>query len=159
MPLAHATWNHDKVFIANAAVPQYSTLERTKQGFEAQFGANHLGHFLFTSLVFPAIRAGSSPSIPARVVVVSSLAVAFGGGIRWDDSNFENNPTEYSKYPGYIQSKVANVLFARQVTNRYKGENVIGFSLHPGAIWTTNMGSAVPKEELIAMGMLMYHYS
>lgn len=138
--------------IANAAVPQYSTIERTKQGLEAQFGTNHLGHFLFTLLIFPAIRAAATPSSPSRVVAVSSLAVTFGGEIRWDDSDYKKTPTDYSKYGAYIQSKLANALFAREITNRYQSENVVGFSLHPGSIRTTNIVSAVPKEELIAMG-------
>lgn len=130
----------------------YDTLERTKQGFEAQFGANHLGHFLLASLLLPALRRGASPSSPARVVAVSSVAITFGGGIRWDDSDFTKNPAEYSKYPGYIQSKLANVLFAKELTKRFQGEHIIAFSLHPGAIWDTNIGASVPKADLIQMG-------
>lgn len=141
------------VVINNAAVAQYSTLHRTEQGFEAQFGSNHLGHFLFISLIFSAIKAGASPAVPARVVNVSSLAVTFPGLIRWDDTSFELRPDEYSKYPAYTQSKIANVLFAREISNRYAKEGVLGFSLHPGAIYTTNMGAAVPLEELVAIGL------
>lgn len=80
--------------------------------------------------------------------------MTFGGGIRWDDTDYTKNPEEYSKYPAYIQSKLANVLYAKEFTRRFKGENMIAYSLHPGAIWTTNMGAAVPKEDLIAMGLM-----
>lgn len=144
--------------IANAAVPHYKTIERTKQGFEAQFGANHLGHFLFTSLIFPAIRTAATPSFPSRVVVVSSNIVVFDGAIRWDDTDYKKSPADYSKYRAYADSKLANVLFAREITRRYQSENVVGFSLHPGAIWTTNMGSAAPKEELIALGESAHYH-
>jgi NAD(P)-dependent dehydrogenase (short-subunit alcohol dehydrogenase family) len=110
----------------------YEKLTRTEQGFEAQFGANYLGHFLFTSLIFPALRSAATPEYPARVVNVSSIAVTFGAKIRWDDVSFELRPGEYGKYPGYLQSKLAIVLFSRELVKRYKSENIIGFSVHPG---------------------------
>ena len=68
------------------------------------------------------------------MVNVSSFAVTFGAQIRWDDVSFELRPEEYGKYPAYIQSKLANVLFARELAKRYKSENIIGFSVHPGGM-------------------------
>lgn len=112
----------------------FENLTRTKEGFEAQFGADHLGHFLFTSLIFPALRSAATPESPARVVNISSLAVTFGAKIRWDDVSFELRPEEYSKYAGYTQAKLANVLFSRELAKRYKSENIISFSLHPGGM-------------------------
>ena len=152
----------------------FEKLTRTEQGFEAQFGANYLGHFLFTSLIFGALRSAATPEIPARVVNVSSVAVTFGSEIRWDDVSFELRPEEYGKYPGYMQSKLAIVLFSRELAKRYKSENIISFSLHPGgmsrldsdvmetvsfltrsllaAIFDTTMGGTVSVEDGIAMG-------
>lgn len=131
-----------QVVINNAAVPQYSALQRTVEGFEAQFGANHLGHFLFTSLIFPAIlkAARASKDEPARVVIVSSAAANFPGAvIRWDDPNFELRPQEYGKYEAYAESKLGNVLFAKELAKKYKAENVIAFSLHPGGELTQSL--------------------
>ena len=157
----------------------FQTLTRTEQGFEAQFGADHLGHFLFTSLIFPALRSAASPEFPARVVNISSLAVTFGNDMRLDDVSFELRPEEYGKYPGYIQAKSANVLFTRELAKRYKSENIISFSLHPGgmcdgighgrlerkaklwlfpeAIFETNMGETMPVEDAITMGKPLTH--
>lgn len=171
-----------QVIINNAAVPMFEKLTRTEQGFEAQFGANHLGHFLFTSLIFRALRSAATPEFPARVVNVSSIVVTSGSEIRWDDVSFELRPEEYGKYSGYTQSKLANVLFSRELAKRYKSENIISFSLHPGgtcvisrldldvmetmsfltrpllaAIFDTNMGGTVSVEEGIALGKPPFH--
>lgn len=125
-----------QVVINNAAVPQYGTLQRTAEGFEAQLGANHLGHFLFTSLIFPAVlkaACANKDDDPARIVFVSSAAANFPGAvIRWDDPNFELRSEEYGKYEAYAQSKLASILFAKELAKKYKTENVIAFSLHPG---------------------------
>lgn len=124
-----------QIVINNAAVPQYSTLHCTAEGLEAQFGANHLGHFLLTSLIFPAIlkAAGANKDDPARIVNVSAAAANFPSTvIRWDDPNFELRPQEYGRFEAYTESKLGNVLFAKELAKKYKTKNIIAFSLHPG---------------------------
>lgn len=110
------------------------TLIRTKQGFESQFGANHLGHFLFTSLVHPAIlRATSSSSTdPARIVVVGSSAANLVDTIRWDDPDYTRRPEEYEKYKAYGYSKYANTAFTVGLAKRLGPKGVVALSLHPG---------------------------
>ena len=78
---------------------------KTVDGFESQFGVNHLGHCLLTTLLLPELKAGK----PARVVVVSSVAHR-RGDINYEDINWEKN---YNKWLAYGQSKTANILFAK----------------------------------------------
>jgi NAD(P)-dependent dehydrogenase (short-subunit alcohol dehydrogenase family) len=144
------------LLINNAATAQFETLTRTKEGFEAQFGGNHLGHFLFTNLILPRLREAATPEYPARVVIVSSFVYSFGktpGGFRWDDPGFSKRPEEYNKFEGYILSKTANLLHARAIANKFKKDNILAYSLSPGIV-ETNMNLAVPFEERVAFGFL-----
>ncbi|KAF2896590.1 hypothetical protein ILUMI_09592 [Ignelater luminosus] len=105
---------------------------KTKDGFETHFGTNHLGHFLFTLLLLPKIIK----STPARIVNVSSLA-HIGGYINFDDLNFEKR--SYSAILAYTQSKLANILFTKELASRLKDANIEAvtvYSLHPGVIAT-----------------------
>ncbi|XP_025192053.1 retinol dehydrogenase 12-like isoform X2 [Melanaphis sacchari] len=101
---------------------------KTEDGFELQFGINHLGHFLFTLLLLPRIRS----SAPARIVIVSSLAHVFGS-INFKDINHD---TGYSPAIAYSQSKLANVLFSKELSRKLEGTGVNVYSLHPGIIFT-----------------------
>eukprot|EP01116_Phalansterium_solitarium_P014587 TRINITY_DN32312_c0_g1_i1.p1 TRINITY_DN32312_c0_g1~~TRINITY_DN32312_c0_g1_i1.p1 ORF type:complete len:332 (-),score=46.53 TRINITY_DN32312_c0_g1_i1:52-981(-) len=132
------------VLINNAGVmaTPYGT---TVDGFETQFGTNHIGHFLLTSLLVPALVA----SAPSRVVVVASTAHVVQG-INWDDVNWT---TGYEKWKAYGQSKSANILFALELNRRLSPRGVTAYSVHPGVIFT-NLGVFVPKEEQIAAGYL-----
>jgi NAD(P)-dependent dehydrogenase (short-subunit alcohol dehydrogenase family) len=116
---------------------------KTIDGFETQFGVNHLAHFLLTTSLVPELKAGK----PSRVVVVSSLANR-RGGINWDDVNWEKN---YNKWLAYGQSKTANILFAKQFNKLYSSEGIQAYSLHPGGIMT-NLVRYLPVEEQQAMG-------
>ncbi len=100
----------------------------TKEGFEMQIGVNHMGHFLLTNLLLDTLKA----SAPSRIVVVSSAAHAWGK-IRKNDLNSQKS---YNKYKAYCQSKLANVLFARELTKRLEGSGVTVNSLHPGVVQT-----------------------
>ena len=104
-------------------------LARTAEGFEMQFGTNHLGHFLFTVSLLDALRAGA----PSRVVVLSSAGHRVSP-ILWEDPNFER--TEYFNWTAYGQSKTANALFALELDRRFAGEGIHAFSVHPGVIIT-----------------------
>ncbi|XP_021928783.1 retinol dehydrogenase 12-like [Zootermopsis nevadensis] len=101
---------------------------KTEDGFETQFGVNHLGHFLFTCLLLNRIIR----SAPARIVNVSSY------GHVWGTMNFDdlNSETSYSPSKAYAQSKLANVLFTKELARRLQGTGVTTYSLHPGAVKT-----------------------
>ncbi|KAK7602730.1 hypothetical protein V9T40_006704 [Parthenolecanium corni] len=101
---------------------------KTEDGFELQFGVNHLGHFLFTNLLLPRILN----STPARIVNVSSLAHKFGS-IHFDDLNMEKC---YTPIGAYAQSKLANVLFSNELAERLENRGVNVYSLHPGIVRT-----------------------
>ncbi len=104
----------------------------TKDGFETQFGTNHLGHFLLTELLLDTLKA----SAPSRIVCVSSVAHAsmqgVVGKIDFNDLHFEKR--EYKPLIAYAQSKLANVLHALNLAERLKGTGVTAFSVHPGWI-------------------------
>lgn len=104
-------------------VPQ----SRTADGFETHLGVNHLGHFLLTCLLLDRLRA--SPA-GARVVVVASEAHRYTT-IRRDDLMRTQG---YNCWTAYCQSKLANVLFARQLARVVQGTRVAVFSVHPGVV-------------------------
>ncbi|XP_053399651.1 retinol dehydrogenase 13-like [Mercenaria mercenaria] len=115
------------VLINNAGV-MWTPEWKTDDGFEMQFGTNHLGHFLFTNLLLDLLKK----STPSRIVNVSSRAHE-RGKINFDDLNSEKN---YSRSEAYNQSKLANVLFTRELSKRLQGTGVTVNSLHPGIIKT-----------------------
>ncbi|XP_061112033.1 retinol-DH_like_SDR_c domain-containing protein [Conger conger] len=101
----------------------------TEDGYETQLAVNHLGHFLLTNLLLEKLKS----SVPSRVVTVSSIAHR-GGKIHFDDLCFERTP--YDSLVSYRQSKLANVLFSRELARRTRGSGVTSYSLHPGVIRT-----------------------
>ena len=105
---------------------------RTKDGFETQFGVNHLGHFLLTELLLDTLKN----SAPSRIVCVSSVAHAGMAGrsatLELDDLNFDRR--KYDGGEAYNQSKLAIVIYARHLAKRLAGSNVSAFSTHPGWI-------------------------
>ncbi|XP_028297973.1 retinol dehydrogenase 13 [Gouania willdenowi] len=101
----------------------------TEDGFETQLAVNHLAHFLLTNLLLPKLKS----SAPSRVINVASIAHR-GGHIDFDDLFFSRRT--YSPLESYRQSKLANVLFSRELARRLKGSGVSSFSVHPGVIRT-----------------------
>ncbi|MCU1677984.1 MAG: putative protochlorophyllide reductase [Frankiales bacterium] len=131
------------VLINNAgvmAVPE----SRTADGFEMQFGTNHLGHFALTGLLLDRITD--------RVVTVSSGAHRIGK-IRLDDLNW--NAGTYKRWPAYGQSKLANLLFTFELQRRLaaSGSSVTAMAAHPGYA-STNLQShtASFQDKLMAIG-------
>jgi len=101
----------------------------TEDDFEMQFGTNHLVHFLFTLLLLPRIiRTGT-----ARIVNVSSKAYSWGS-IDFNDLNWKTK--DYSPAGAYGQSKLANILFTKELAKRLEGTNVRTYALHPGVVDT-----------------------
>jgi NAD(P)-dependent dehydrogenase (short-subunit alcohol dehydrogenase family) len=124
--------SHDAVdVLMNNAGVMACPLGRTADGFETQFGTNHLGHFLLTALLYPALQAGTGP----RVVTLTSAGHS-RADVDLDDPNFEH--TEYQPWVAYGQAKTANALFARELARRAgpSGLGLQSFSVHPGGIIT-----------------------
>ena len=102
---------------------------RTKDGFETQFGTNHLGHFLLTGLIAPALLKAS----PARIVALSSRGHQLSP-VDFDDINFEQRP--YNKWVSYGQSKTANALHVIELERRLGKRGINAYAIHPGVIQT-----------------------
>ncbi|KAH7358314.1 WW domain-containing oxidoreductase [Plectosphaerella cucumerina] len=117
---------------------------RTEDGFETQFGTNHLGHFLLFKLLKPTLLASSTPEFQSRLIVVASSAHAYGN-VRLEDFNFEKEP--YNEWAAYGQSKTANILFASEAERRYGSKGLHALSLHPGII-QTGLSRHLPEEVL-----------
>lgn len=115
---------------------------RTVDGFETQFGVNHLGHFLLTELLLDVLEA----SAPSRVVCVASVAHAGmqgrPGTIDIGDLFFEGR--DYDPVLAYNQSKLANVIYARHLGKRMEGTGVSVFSTHPGWIRSNLIQHSMP---------------
>ncbi|KAK5644495.1 hypothetical protein RI129_005795 [Pyrocoelia pectoralis] len=121
------------ILVNNAGI-MFAPEGRTEDGFEMQFGSNYLGHFLFTLRLLPKIIK----SAPARILNVSSVAHNFlWGNLAIDDLNWEKR--KYNEKQSYYQSKLCNILFARELARRLKDAKIDGvttYSLHPGVINT-----------------------
>lgn len=114
----------------------------TKDGFETQFGTNHLGHFLLTELLIPKL----AQSAPSRIVNLSSCyhdkAMGREGKIDLDDPNFLRR--KYDGWEAYAQSKLANLLHARELSDRLADLGVVALSVHPGWVRTRLIGPTMP---------------
>ena len=115
------------VVIANAGV-MATPKGTTADGFETQFGTNHLGHFVLVNRIAPLIKGGGG-----RLVCLSSAGHRFAD-VNLEDPNFEATP--YSEFVAYGRSKTANVLFAVAFDARHKGRGVRAAAVHPGGIQT-----------------------
>jgi NAD(P)-dependent dehydrogenase (short-subunit alcohol dehydrogenase family) len=130
------------LLINNAGV-MACPLARTAEGWEMQFATNHLGHFLLTCLLSPALVAGA----PARVVNLSSGGHNFAP-VDFDDIHF--NEREYHKFASYGQSKTANILFTIELDRRLKDRGVRANAVHPGVIMT-DLGRHMTDEDREAL--------
>jgi NAD(P)-dependent dehydrogenase (short-subunit alcohol dehydrogenase family) len=127
------------VLIANAgmmACPQ----GRTEDGFEMQFGTNHLGHFVFVNRLVPLLIAGA----PSRIVMLSSSGHRMSD-VDLDDPGFER--TAYDPWVAYGRSKTANALFAVGLDRRLRKRGVRACAVHPGGI-QTELGRHLTPEVL-----------
>jgi NAD(P)-dependent dehydrogenase (short-subunit alcohol dehydrogenase family) len=138
------------VLVNNAGV-MFPPLSRTADGFELQFGTNHLAHFLLTALLFPLLRGGANGggtgARRVRVVNVSSEGHR-RAGVDLGDPNFIAR--DYDKFVGYGQSKTANILFGRELDRRAEASGVHAFSLHPGRI-ATDLGRHMTHDDMVAL--------
>jgi NAD(P)-dependent dehydrogenase (short-subunit alcohol dehydrogenase family) len=130
------------LIIANAGVmacPQGKTVD----GFETQFGTNHLGHFVLVNRIASLLKAGS------RLVNLSSAGHRYAD-VDLQDPNFEHSP--YAEFTAYGRSKTANVLFAVEFDRRHKARGVRATAVHPGGIRTELSRHLTPAmlEKLVA---------
>jgi NAD(P)-dependent dehydrogenase (short-subunit alcohol dehydrogenase family) len=117
---------HDTIdLLINNAGVMFTPKATTKDGFELQFGTNHLGHFALTGLLLDRLQAATN----SRVVTVSSIGHRFVRGIRFDDLQWEY---EYSRVRAYGQAKLANLVFTYELQHRLRGTNTIAVAAHPG---------------------------
>jgi len=127
------------ILINNAGIMQPPQRETTDDGFELQFGGNHLGHFALTGNLLPLLRAAENP----RVTSLSSLAARMGG-INFDDLQWEKR---YSPTAAYAQSKSANLMFALELDRRSRtgGWGIMSNAGHPG-FTKTNLQFSGPSQ-------------
>ena len=128
------------VVIANAGV-MATPFGHTADGFETQFGTNHLGHFVFVNRIAPLMRAGS------RLINLSSSGHRFSN-VDIEDPNFER--TSYEPFVAYGRSKTANILFAVAFDRRHRARGIRAAAVHPGAI-QTELGRHMDHSRLQAM--------
>jgi len=103
----------------------------TRDGFEAHFGVNHLGHFLLTNLLLERVRE----SAPARIINVASDAMHFASlTSKLEDLNWETR--RFSGWRSYGDSKLMNLMFTNELNRRYAGAGVTSSALHPGIVET-----------------------
>lgn len=120
----------------------------TKDGFETQFGINHVGHFLLFELLKSTLLASSTPAFNSRVVLLSSLAHRFNG-VRFHDINF-NEEGSYDPMVAYGQAKTANLLMANEIERRYGSQGLHGLAVHPGIVGT-NLGQYLDPSVMKSM--------
>jgi NAD(P)-dependent dehydrogenase (short-subunit alcohol dehydrogenase family) len=130
----NARAEHFDVVIANAGVMN-CPLSHTEDGFEMQFGTNHLGHFVLLNRLAPLIADGG------RIVILSSSAHR-AADIDLDDPGFEQTP--YDPFIAYGRSKTANVLLAVELDRRLRDRNIRTTALHPGGVLTELMRHTTP---------------
>jgi len=164
---------HIDVLINNAGVMDIQERTLSPEGIEMQFATNHIGHFLFTNLVFPKIAAAAKTAIPGatRIINLSSRAVVYGP-VRFSDYNFtkcekdlpesdhmskevramwnEHEDKPYIPQAAYGQSKSANVLFSVSLNNKLlEKSGVLSVAVHPGGI-NTELARHLDPEKLKA---------
>jgi NAD(P)-dependent dehydrogenase (short-subunit alcohol dehydrogenase family) len=133
--------NNDRLdaLIANAGIMACPRMT-TEDGWEMQFGTNHLGHFLLFNLIAPALAANGS----SKVVLLSSAGHRFSD-VDLDDPNFER--TEYDAWVAYGRAKTANVLCAIGIDDRFQDQGIRANALHPGGI-VTELGRHLTEETM-----------
>jgi NAD(P)-dependent dehydrogenase (short-subunit alcohol dehydrogenase family) len=128
------------VVIANAGV-MATPFGKTVDGFETQFGTNHLGHFVLINRMASLLSSGS------RVVMLASSGHRFAD-VSLDDPNFERTP--YVPFEAYGRSKTANILFAAAFDHRHRGRGIRATAVHPGGI-KTELGRHIDPDAIAAL--------
>src|SRR5215831_18578962 len=141
----HARWSQLHVLVTNAGI-MATPHSYTPDGFELQFGTNHLGHYLLTRLLLPALLAAA----PTRVVVLSSSAHR-RSDMHFDDLNYQHRP--YDKWEAYGQSKTANALFAVGLSRHFGSQGITANAVNPGGTHT-GLQEQLSRDDLLALGWI-----
>ena len=137
--------------ICNGAIAQVPTQKLTADGFESQFGVNHLGHFLLCGLIFERIEDSEG-----RIVVVGSTGYRMGlKRIKFEDIDFDEN---YTAWNSYAQSKLAQVMFAYELQRRVRAarRSVEVHACHPGASRTNLIDASASTANKIVWNILKW---
>ena len=116
----------------------------TRDGYESQFGVNHMAHSLLIRRLLPLLQSTQSKQGEARIVILSSLGFRFAptGGIAFKDVKTPQPITVMGRFTRYGQSKLANVLYAAELAKRYK--ELLTVAVHPGVIHGTELQGSLP---------------
>ncbi len=137
---AEANHRFDKIdLLINNAGVMACPKEATVDGFERQFGTNHIGHFELTKQLMPLVEKGEDK----RIVNLSSRGHHVAP-VDLDDPNFDNRP--YQEWLSYGQSKTANVLFSVGLEDRFANKGIHAYAVHPGGI-NTNLGRHLSEQQ------------
>ncbi|KAK4173761.1 putative oxidoreductase [Triangularia setosa] len=126
----------------NMALKEYTV---DKQGIEMQMSVNHVGHFLLTNLLKPALLAGAANPYGARVINITSVGYQISP-VRYGDVSFSSGKA-YDMWAGYGQAKTAQILFSYGLTDRLKHRGVVAFACHPGSNLDTKLGSHLVMDD------------
>lgn len=126
--------SHDQLnILVNNAGIALTDEGRTKDGFEQQFGVNHLAHFYLFQLLKPMLLNSTTPSFNSRVISVAS-SIHTMGSVKVGDYNLEK--CGYDPFVGYASSKTCNIWMANELERRYGAQGLHSISVHPGGIET-----------------------
>ncbi len=136
---------HDRIdLLINNAGVMACPHTTTSDGLEMQFGTNHIGHFLLTNLLMPAVLEGAKTGNGARIINLSSRGHHFDT-VHFDDPHFETR--DYDKWLSYGQAKTANIMFTVGLEKRLAGKGVHSLAVHPGGI-RTNLGRHLTEDDI-----------
>ena len=127
----------------NNAGVMFTPFGRTADGFEMQFGTNHLGHFELTRLLAPQLEAAGG----ARIVNLSSDGHKLAD-VDLDDPNWHRR--EYNKFHAYGAAKTANILHAVELDRRLRDSGVRAYAVHPGMV-ATNLARHMSRDDVAAI--------
>ncbi|KAF2685648.1 WW domain-containing oxidoreductase [Lentithecium fluviatile CBS 122367] len=134
--------------VVNSAGIMTGPYRTTEEGIEAQFGSNHIGHFLFTNLIIAKVLASPNP----RVINVSSDGHRLSP-VRFEDWNFQDGKV-YDQWKAYGQSKSANIIFSKALEQKLGAQGLRSYSLHPGVIFGTSLAPGVGETDYAALKAL-----
>lgn len=142
------------ILVNNAGVYP-ATRNMTEDGFELTWQSNHLGHFLLTESLLPLLKKSASTGFRPRIVNVSAMGHQFGQ-MNWDDLNHEQG---WTSTKAYCQTKLANVLYCKDLAKRLEADGISAYCMHPGVVYTEigrNLDSWTNNSMTRAMGRAMF---